>query len=374
MADGHGTSGIFSSDGSVKVIGGGTNVDLSVVTSGGGITLGGDLSGSNTSQEVIGITSIPVVGGATTGQVLVVSAGSWTPTSIPLGISAGTGIGVAAAAGIYTISNTGVLSVAATAGSGVTIGGSGTAPTVGLSTMDVLFADNAPVAAVAMNAQRITGLANGSGAQDAAAYGQIASALSAYLPLTGGTLSGAVAMGSHKITGLTNGTASSDAAAFGQIPTALSQLTGNIANTVGNSDGTLTISPTSGAVTASLALGHANTWTAIQTMPLLNEANQAVTVTSNAGTCSAAFGLNTFTNSSAATMAITIATAGAVDGQLMIVRIYDASAVAETIGWTNTENSTISVPLTSNGSTTLPLTVGFQYNSQTSKWRCIALA
>jgi hypothetical protein len=34
---------------------------------------------------------------------------------------------------------------------------------------------------------------------------------------------------------------------------------------VGNSDGTLTISPTTGAVVASLALGHANTWTAQQT-------------------------------------------------------------------------------------------------------------
>jgi hypothetical protein len=34
---------------------------------------------------------------------------------------------------------------------------------------------------------------------------------------------------------------------------------------VSNSDGTLTISPTTGAVVASLALGHANTWTAVQT-------------------------------------------------------------------------------------------------------------
>ena len=34
---------------------------------------------------------------------------------------------------------------------------------------------------------------------------------------------------------------------------------------VSNADGTLTISPTTGAVVASLALGHANTWTALQT-------------------------------------------------------------------------------------------------------------
>lgn len=36
-------------------------------------------------------------------------------------------------------------------------------------------------------------------------------------------------------------------------------------SSVSNSDGTLTISPTTGAVVASLALGHANTWTATQT-------------------------------------------------------------------------------------------------------------
>ncbi len=41
--------------------------------------------------------------------------------------------------------------------------------------------------------------------------------------------------------------------------------TGLVAS-VSNSDGTLTISPTTGAVTASLALGHANTWTGVQTL------------------------------------------------------------------------------------------------------------
>jgi len=97
----------------------------------------------------------------------------------------------------------------------------------------------------------------------------------------------------------------------------------------------------------------------------------AVTVTSNAGTVPVTSKYNNFTNSSAATMAITMATTGAVDGQVSIVRIYDFSGAAETIGWTNTENSTQSVPTTSNGSTTLPLTVGFMFNGATSKWRCV---
>lgn len=43
---------------------------------------------------------------------------------------------------------------------------------------------------------------------------------------------------------------------------------GGAVSTVTNSDGTLTISPTSGAVVASLALGHANTWTAAQAINL----------------------------------------------------------------------------------------------------------
>ncbi len=101
-------------------------------------------------------------------------------------------------------------------------------------------------------------------------------------------------------------------------------------------------------------------------------ANTAVTVSSNAGTCPVTTLLDTFTNSSAATMAITIATSGATDGQKKIVRIYDFSGAAQTIGWTNTENSTVSAPLTSNGSTTLPLTVGFMYNNSSGKWRTVA--
>ena len=102
--------------------------------------------------------------------------------------------------------------------------------------------------------------------------------------------------------------------------------------------------------------------------------NNTVTVTSNAGTVPVTNYLSTFTNSSDATMTITLATSGATDGQIAIVRIYDHSAAAETITWVNTANSGVSVPTTSNGSTTLPLTVGFMYNGATSKWRCLAVA
>jgi hypothetical protein len=100
--------------------------------------------------------------------------------------------------------------------------------------------------------------------------------------------------------------------------------------------------------------------------------NNAITASGNAATVPVTHRLSTVTNNSAATLTITITTAGATDGQMLMVRILDFSAVAQTITWVNTENSTVTAPTTSNGSTTLFLTVGFIYNGGTSKWRCIA--
>ena len=105
--------------------------------------------------------------------------------------------------------------------------------------------------------------------------------------------------------------------------------------------------------------------------PQITNTPATITVAANAGTVTRANRINKFTNSSAATMTITMSTTAALDGDLVQVRIYDFSAATQTITWVNTENSSIAVPATSNGSTTLPLTVGFQYNSATSKWRCI---
>lgn len=110
------------------------------------------------------------------------------------------------------------------------------------------------------------------------------------------------------------------------------------------------------------------------TVPQVINTNNAIAASSNAATVPITAKLNTVTNSSAATLTITMTTTSAVDGQTTIVRILDFSAVAQTITWVNTENSTVTAPVTSNGSTTLPLTVGFMYNSGTSKWRCIASA
>ena len=97
-----------------------------------------------------------------------------------------------------------------------------------------------------------------------------------------------------------------------------------------------------------------------------------VSVSSNAGHVLVTSYLSNFTNSSAANMTITMDTSGASDGQVSIVRIYDATNVAKGITWVNTEISAVTPVGTSNGSTTLPVTVAFIYNGQTSAWRCVA--
>jgi hypothetical protein len=95
------------------------------------------------------------------------------------------------------------------------------------------------------------------------------------------------------------------------------------------------------------------------------------TVTSGAVTVPVTSAVNNVVVS--ATTAITIATAGAGDGQFCEVRITDGGS-AETLSWVNTENSTVIAPLVSPGSTTLPTTVLFQFNGGTSKWRCVSVA
>lgn len=110
------------------------------------------------------------------------------------------------------------------------------------------------------------------------------------------------------------------------------------------------------------------------TVPSIINTNNAIAASGNAATVPITYRLSTVTNNSAATLTITMTTTSATDGQLTMVRILDASAAAQTITWVNTENSTVTAPTTSNGSTTLFLTVGFIYNGATSKWRCIASA
>lgn len=131
--------------------------------------------------------------------------------------------------------------------------------------------------------------------------------------------------------------------------------------------------PAASVVAGTFGTGSYTIDTRLTVPQIINTAN-TVTVSSNAGTVPITSKINNFTNSSASAMTITMAVASAVDGQMSIVRIYDASAATKGITWVNTEDSTVAAPTTSNGSTTLPLTVGFQFNGATSKWRTLASA
>lgn len=142
--------------------------------------------------------------------------------------------------------------------------------------------------------------------------------------------------------------------------------------TFAGTDGTTLTFPSTSATIA--RTDAAQTFTGTQTFSQQVTTVNAITASANAATVPITSRISNVTNNSAATLTITMTTASAVDGMLVMVRIFDSSAVAQTLTFVNTENSTVSVPATSNGSTTLPLTVGFQYNSATSKWRCIAVS
>lgn len=68
--------------------------------------------------------------------------------------------------------DTKVASVAATDTS-IVVGGTATAPTIATATLDVIAADHAPAADWSNNSKKITNLANGAAASDAAAFGQL---------------------------------------------------------------------------------------------------------------------------------------------------------------------------------------------------------
>ncbi len=101
-----------------------------------------------------------------------------------------------------------------------------------------------------------------------------------------------------------------------------------------------------------------------------------VTGPPNTATVPSSSDVVTVQNGSAAALQITIATSSPspTDGQKLLVKVVDFSAATQTLTWINTETSNIQVPFISNGSTTLPLTVGFIWNGLTSKWRCVGVS
>ena len=161
-------------------------------------------------------------------------------------IPAARGAGNVKLTGTEIIAAAPVQTVFGRSGAVVAAGGDYTAAQVGaLPSTDDLSAiatANATAASVAMNSQKITGLANATGAQDAAAFGQVVHSVAAgdTSIIVGGTAtdptvktstldviatdnppSAAWSNNNKKITSVANGTLAQDAAAFGQIPTAL---------------------------------------------------------------------------------------------------------------------------------------------------------
>lgn len=140
------------------------------------------------------------------------------------------------------------------------------------------------------------------------------------------------------------------------------------------SSGTLTSCtglPASSVVAGTFGTGSYTMDTQLTVKQIVNTSN-AITASANAATVPITSRISTVTNNSAAGLTITLTTTSAVDGQMIIVRSLPSSAVAQTITWVNTENSDVTPSANLNASTTSPRTDGFQYNSVTSKWRCLA--
>jgi hypothetical protein len=148
---------------------------LSAVGGGGGTPTTGNCGGA---------------GGGGGGLILIYTLAPWANsgttavTGGAAGLASGTGAnGNAGVAGnvlnvVVQAAGPGSAVTSVTAGDGsIVIGGTSSAPTVETGTLDQIAALQPPGAAVGLNSQKITGLANGTASTDAAAFGQIPAAL-----------------------------------------------------------------------------------------------------------------------------------------------------------------------------------------------------
>lgn len=244
-------------------------------------------------------------------------------------------------------------------------GGSGTVTTVSVTSANGFggsVANPTTTPAITLTTS-VTGLLKGNGTSVSAATSG-----SDYAPATSGSSvlkgNGAGGFTNSKVTLTDPATSATLTIADGKTLTISKTLTLD-----GTDSTTMTFPSTSATIART---DSAQTFTGSQTFSQVLTTSNAIAASGNAATVPVTSKVNTVTNNSAATLTVTLATSGAIDGQSSIVRILDATGAAQTITWVNTENSTVSAPTTSNGSTTLPLTVGFMFNNNTSKFRCVA--
>ena len=126
----------------------------------------------------IGSPAVSVTGTPSAGQVPVATDttdATWqTPASATVSSVFGRTGAVTAASGDYTASQvTGAVSSVTAADASVTVGGTATAPTLATGRFDQIATLHPAVANVNLNSHKVTSLANGTAASDAAAFGQI---------------------------------------------------------------------------------------------------------------------------------------------------------------------------------------------------------
>ena len=180
----------------------------------GDVSGGGDGSGTVTSVSVATADGFAgTVANPTTTPAITVK------TTVT-GILKGGGTSVSAAtAGTDYLAPSGIGSAL----TGITAAQVG-ADATGAAASALTSAESFATAAVGTETSRAEGAESTNAAAISAETSRAETAEAVLLPLAGGTMSGAIAMGAHKVTGLTNGSAAQDAAAFGQLPSSSSPL------------------------------------------------------------------------------------------------------------------------------------------------------
>lgn len=301
----------------------------------------------------------------------------------------------------------GVATVTA-ADTSVVIGGTSTNPTVRTATLDVIAADHPPAASWSNNGKKITSVANGTAAQDAAAFGQLPSSGTPLPTTQGGTGTSAanaaallaalgavssVAAGDtsivvggtataptietgtldviasdhpaaanwsnngKKITSVANGTAAQDAAAFGQLPssgTPLPLTQGGSGQSVTTAALLLT------ALGALAAAGGTMTGALVPAVFALTQSGGAVAVDASKG--------NVFDLSLTASGWTISNPTNDGNGQPIRFRLAQDATGGRTVSWgTAYDFGTAGAPTLSTGASKVD-EVGFSWNANLSKW------